>query len=255
VSPTGKLQPDAPDAAGTSPVAPVEHGLVLLVEDDEVIATELMTYLRAQGFAVEHEPRGDAAVSRIMATQPALVLLDVNLPGKDGFEVCQEVRPHYAGPIIVLTMRGNDVDHVLALEFGADDFIPKPAQPRIVLAHVKAALRRAKSGVPAQRKGDLTFGRLRIDLLSRSAFMGATELALTTAEFDLLWLFASRAGQILSRNEIKLHLRGIGHDGLDRSIDMRVSRLRKLLGDDIGEPKRIKTVRGRGYLFNPGDLD
>ncbi len=241
-----------PGAAGKR----AAHGeVILLVEDDQTVAAELTAYLREQGLAVAHELRGDAAVDRIRAMQPALVLLDVNLPGKDGFEVCQAVRPHYAGPIIVLTARGSDVDHVLALEFGADDFIPKPAQPRVVLAHIKAILRRVRSAVPPQFKSELRFGKLRIDLLSRSVFTGATELTLTTAEFDLLWLLASRAGQVLSRNDIKIHLRGIGHDGLDRSIDMRVSRLRKLLGDDTGEPKRIKTVRGRGYLFSPGEWD
>jgi len=249
------LAGDALRAAGTASVSREQDGAVLVVEDEEAIAAELCAYLREQGLVVEHEPRGDVAVNRIKTMQPAAVLLDVNLPGKDGFQICQEVRPHYAGPIVVLTTRGNDVDHVLALEFGADDFIPKPAQPRVVLAHIKAALRRAKAGMPVQRKSDLAFGRLRIDLLSRAVFIGAAELALTTAEFDLLWLLASSAGQILSRNDIKMHLRGIGHDGLDRSIDMRVSRLRKLLGDDTGEPKRIKTVRGRGYLFSPSDWD
>ena len=229
------------------------HGAILLVEDDDDLAVSLTAYLRAEGLAVEHERRGDVAPNRIKAAQPALVLLDVNLPGKDGFQVCQEVRPDYAGPIIVLTTRGNDIDHVLALEFGADDFIVKPAEPRVVLAHIKAALRRTRASLPSSRTTDLAFGRLRIDLLSRAVFLGPTQISLTTAEFDLLWLFASRAGQVLSRNEIKMHLRGIGHDGVDRSIDMRVSRLRKLLGDEADEPQRIKTVRGRGYLFSPTD--
>lgn len=235
---------------------PGDKAKILLVEDDEAVAQALVAYLRDNDYDVEHESRGDAAVRRILDLQPALVLLDVNLPGKDGFDICQEIRPKYSGPVIVLTTRGNDLDHVLALEFGADDFISKPAPPRIVLAHVKALLRRVRMGADAGKKhSEYTYGALHIDRLTRTVTLKGVEVAFTAAEFDLLWLLASRAGDILSRNDIMTHLRGIGHDGLDRSIDMRVSRLRKLLDDDTLNPRRIKTVRGKGYLFSPAAWD
>lgn len=224
---------------------------ILLVEDDELAATILAKYLEKQGFAVECEPRGDAAVDRILANPPAVVILDANLPGRDGFEVCREVRARYRGPIVMLTARIDDIDQVLGLELGADDYITKPAEPRVVLAHIKACLRRIDAAAAAP--GEITeyrYGRFHIDRTARAVYLGGQELPFTTAEFDLLWLLASGAGTILSRDEILHRLRGIGHDGLDRSIDMRISRLRKRLGDDIENPHLIKTVRGQGYLFD-----
>jgi len=229
---------------------------LLLVEDDPVTADGLASYLAEHGYQVATEARGDTAPLRIVEQQPDLVLLDLDLPGKDGFQVIHEVRPRYAGPILVITVRGSDLDHVLALEFGADDFIVKPAAPRIVLARVKAALRRAAQGGNTGRgRTDFVFGSLRIDRNARAVHLDGREIAFTTAEFDLLWLLAAHAGEVLARDEIMTHLRGIGHDGMDRSIDMRISRLRKLLKDDGDPPRRIKTVRGRGYLLSPSDWD
>jgi len=227
---------------------------LLLVEDDPVTAEGLASYLAEHGYQVEIEARGDAAPLRIVEQQPDLVLLDLDLPGKDGFQIIHEVRPRYAGPILVTTVRGSDLDHVLALEFGADDFIVKPAAPRIVLARVKAALRRAAhSGNAGRGRTDFMFGRLRIDRNARAVHLDDEEISFTTAEFDLLWLLATHAGEVLARNDIMTHLRGIGHDSVDRSIDMRVSRLRRLIGDSRTNPRRIKTVRGRGYLFSAAD--
>lgn len=226
---------------------------VLLVEDDEQTASLLMDALERAGYAAQREVRGDRAASRILAEQPEAVLLDVNLPGKDGFEICREVRPRYAGGILVFTIRGDDIDHFLALEMGADDFLVKPLDPGLVVAHLKAVLRRAGSALQKQARGSYTFGDLQVDLLTRSVMLGGIEVPMTTAEFDLLWLFARRAGEVLSRDDIMTHLRGIGHDSVDRSIDMRVSRLRRLLGDSRTNPRRIRTVRGRGYLFSATD--
>ncbi len=234
----------------------IEQRKILLIEDDELTALILSKYLEKEGLAVEHETRGDNAVNRIIATQPAAVVLDGNLPGKDGFDVCREVRAFYKGPIIMLTGRIGEVDHVLGLELGADDYLPKPVQPRVVLAHIMSHLRRvstvaASPASGSDKPGEYRFGQLRLDQRTRSVFLGDQELSFTTAEFDLLWLLASHAGNVLSRDDIMARLRGIGHDGLDRSIDMRVSRLRRRLGDDTENPRRIKTVRAKGYLFSP----
>jgi len=232
----------------------IERQKILLVEDDRITAFVLSQYMEKQGFAVEHEMQGDIAVGRIVETQPDAVVLDANLPGKDGFEICREVRPRYRGPIVMVTGRTEDVDHVLGLELGADDYIPKPADPRVVLAHIKALLRRTGDAAPTIGEPiEYRFGQLRIDKQTRSVYLGSEEILFTTAEFDLLWLLASRAGNVLSRDGIMTSLRGVEHDGLDRSIDMRISRLRKRLGDDIVNPRRIKTVRAKGYLFSPTD--
>ncbi len=228
---------------------------ILLVEDDQLTARVLTKYLEDKGLAVEHETRGDAAVQRIIATQPAAVVLDCNLPGKDGFEVCRDVRPHYKGPIIMVTGRIDDVDHVLGLELGADDYLPKPTHAAVVFAHLIALLRRRSTDVAEPDSGETgaeyRFGQFRIDRSTRSVFLGKEEIQFTTAEFDLLWQLASHAGEVLTRDTIMMHMRGLEYGGFDRSIDMRISRLRKRLGDDTSNPHRIKTVRAKGYLFSP----
>ncbi|MBK1680121.1 winged helix-turn-helix domain-containing protein [Rhodocyclus tenuis] len=230
---------------------------ILLVEDDERLADLTAEYLRKNDFEVSIESRGDTAEARILGERPDLVVLDVMLPGKDGFEVCRMIRPHYSGVIVMLTARDEDFDQILGLELGADDYIAKPAQPRLLLARIKALLRRTPttSGGTMQSDADaeLAFGRFRISQETRTAHLGDEVIELTTAEFDLLWLLAQHAGNILSRDDLLQQLRGIGFDGLDRSIDARISRLRKKLGDDPDNPKRIKTVRGKGYLFSKHD--
>jgi len=234
--------------------APVRS--VLLVEDDELFASLLGRFLEKNGFAVACEQRGDAAVARILAERPDAVILDGNLPGKDGFDICREVRPAYGGPIVMLTGRSEDMDQVLGLELGADDYVSKPAEPRVVLARLRACLRRgAQTVLQGGEPSAIRFGKFEISSVDRSVRLAGRELSFTTAEFDLLWLLAGRAGRVLARDDIFASLRGIEHDGLDRSIDMRISRLRKSLGDDAELPRRIKTVRGKGYLFSPTDWD
>lgn len=227
---------------------------ILLVEDDEIFAATLMRFLEKQGMQVQLETRGDRAVQKILSTRPDAVLLDCNLPGRDGFEICREARSGYAGPIIMLTARDDDLDQVLGLGLGADDYLLKPATPHVVLAHLKACLRRFNDS--AQQEADeYRFGRFFISRVTRCVRLGDEEVAFSTVEFDLLWLLASRAGKVLSRDDITTAMRGIEYDGLNRSIDMRVSRLRKALGDDAESPVRIKTVRGKGYLFSRTDWD
>lgn len=233
---------------------------ILLVEDDERLADLTAEYLRKNDFEVAIEGRGDTAEARILKDDPDLVILDVMLPGKDGFEVCRAVRPSYKGVILMFTARDEDLDQILGLELGADDYIAKPVQPRLLLARIKALLRRAPvtgspvgDGAAAEATAQLAFGNFRISQATRSAHLGAEAIDLTTAEFDLLWLLARHAGSILSRDDLLQQLRGIGFDGLDRSIDARISRLRRKLGDDPENPTRIKTVRGKGYLFSKHD--
>jgi two-component system OmpR family response regulator/two-component system response regulator RstA len=225
---------------------------ILLVEDDTRLARLTAEYLSHNEFAVQIENRGDKAEARILAEQPDVVILDIILPGKDGFELCRSIRPQYSGIIMMFTARDEDFDQILGLELGADDYITKTVQPRVLLARVKALLRRQPGAAHADKK-ELSFGDFHISQTTRTARAGKGELDLTTAEFDLLWLLAAHAGSILSRDELLRALRGIGFDGLDRSIDARISRLRKKIGDDSENPTRIKTVRGKGYLFSQHD--
>jgi two-component system, OmpR family, response regulator len=228
---------------------------ILLVEDDERLAELTAEYLTKNDLKVSIEPRGDTAEARILAEQPDLVILDVMLPGKDGFEVCRAVRPHYRGVILMLTARDEDFDQILGLEMGADDYIAKPVQPRVLLARIKALLRRLPTAADGQGSETeaMVFGQFKISQSTRTASLNGNSIDLTTAEFDLLWLLASHAGNVLSRDDLLQELRGIGFDGLDRSIDARISRLRKKLNDDPENPTRIKTVRGKGYLFSKHD--
>lgn len=228
---------------------------ILLVEDDARLAELTAEYLTKNDMTVSIEPRGDTAEARILAEQPDLVMLDVMLPGKDGFEVCRAVRANYRGIILMLTARDEDFDQILGLEMGADDYIAKPVQPRVLLARIKALLRRrptASDDTPLEMDA-MAFGQFKISQSTRTASLGTETIDLTTAEFDLLWLLASHAGNVLSRDDLLQELRGIGFDGLDRSIDARISRLRKKLNDDPENPTRIKTVRSKGYLFSKHD--
>ena len=232
---------------------------ILLVEDDDRLARLTSEYLQKNDFEVAIEARGDTAETRILNDEPDLVILDIMLPGKDGFEVCRSVRDRYKGVILMLTARDEDLDQILGLELGADDYIAKPVQPRLLLARIKALLRRTPGNAMAEdftnsgEAEELSFGNFRISQATRSAHLGNETIDLTTAEFDLLWQLARHAGNILSRDDLLQQLRGIGFDGLDRSIDARISRLRRKLGDDPDNPTRIKTVRGKGYLFSKHD--
>ncbi|MCK0106063.1 response regulator [Marinobacter sp. S0848L] len=232
-----------------------ESWRILIVEDDERLADLTREYLESNGLTVSLETHGGAAVERIRKEQPDLVVLDLMLPGEDGLSICRRVRPDYSGPIIMLTARTDDLDQVLGLEMGADDYIGKPVQPRVLLARIRAMLRRAETNPAASQEAveeepiRLQFNDLIVDRSMREAWLNDDSIDLTSAEFDLLWLLASNAGRVLSREEIFTALRGIEYDGQDRSIDVRVSRIRPKIGDDPIHPRRIKTVRSKGYLF------
>ena len=226
---------------------------ILLVEDDTGLASLIAAYLAKHDIEVISETRGDRALQRILQEQPQLVVLDVMLPGKDGFEICRELRAQgNETPVVMLTAREEDFDQVLGLELGADDYLAKPVQPRVLLAHIKAILRRMGNAERAHAdRGVLQFGTLCIHQVAREVTLSGRNVELTTAEFDLLWLLASNAGKVLKRNEIIKALRGLDYDGTDRSIDARISRLRRKLDDDVESSSRIKTIRPQGYMFSP----
>ena len=225
---------------------------ILLVEDDTRLAQLTATYLEQNGLRVRVEARGDRALERFAQEKPRLVLLDLLLPGKDGLAICRELRRAHEVPILILTARDTDLDHVIGLEAGADDYVMKPVDPMVLLARVRALLRRAeRPGAASERRADVMLGALRISDTSREVWLQGRPVPLTTQEFELLSLLARRAGELVSRDEVFRSMRGIDYDGLDRSIDGRVSKLRRKLGDDAAAPTRIKTVWGKGYLLVP----
>ncbi len=221
---------------------------ILVAEDDSRLAKLVQDYLQANDFQVSIEDRGDRVVARVTETRPDLIILDLMLPGKDGLTLCQQLRPSFPGPIMMLTARNEDADQILGLEFGADDYIIKPVEPRILLARIRALLRRVEAH-PNQGRQLLQFDALSIDSASRSVSLGAKPVNLSSHEFDLLWLLASQVGEVVNRDFLFQELHGRPYDGLDRTIDVRISQLRKKLGDNPDNPQRIKTVWGRGYLF------
>lgn len=227
---------------------------VLMVEDDERLAELIAEYLGRNGIEIHWLRRGDGAVEKAREMEPDLLLLDVMLPGQDGFDICRQLRAAGARlPILFLTARDEDFDHVVGLELGADGFIAKPVAPRVLLAHLKALLRRAGMGDDeesgAARPG-LAFGSLEIDATAREVRLGGRPVDLTSSEFDLLWLLARHAGKVLSRNDILHKLGGVDRNGSDRSVDCQIYRLRRKLGDLADSAERIKTIRNVGYVFS-----
>jgi two-component system, OmpR family, response regulator RstA len=222
---------------------------VLLVEDSLRLAASIRDYLERHDYDVYIEGDGLVVSERFERLRPDLVILDLMLPRKDGLTVCRELRAKDSVPILVLTAKGESVDQVLALEMGADDYVVKPVEPRVLLARLEALLRRARPAAAEPRETRLDAGRLSIDATRRSARIDERAVDLTTGDFDILWLLASRAGRVVTREEILRVVRGIDYDGLDRSIDARICRLRRKLQDAGAPESMIKTVRLRGYLL------
>ena len=233
-----------------------EQKRILLVEDDEKLANLVKDFLESNGFSVLIEMRGDQAAERIEREEPDILILDWMLPGMDGLAICRQVRNRFNKPILMLTARGDEVDEIVGLEVGVDDYLAKPVRPRLLLARIHALLRRFESsdatGTDSQTDHDdktIWLGNLSVDPKNRRAYINDREILLTTSEFDLLLYLARHSGELLERERIYQDVRGIEWDGLDRSIDLRIARLRKKLGDDARSPKRIKSVRGTGYLM------
>ncbi|MCG8634245.1 MAG: winged helix-turn-helix domain-containing protein [Desulfobacterales bacterium] len=222
---------------------------ILLVEDDLRLAALVSEYLGKQEYEMEVEHNGDKAVQKIIQGKPDLVILDLMLPGKDGFSICRDVRHSYKGPILILTAREDDMDQVVGLELGADDYVKKPVEPRVLLARIRALFRRSLPAAGPEQLTELRFGELFLCSSSRNVTLGEEAVDLSTTEFDLLWLLASKAGEVLDRDLLCQTVKGVEYDGIDRSIDVAVSRLRKKLKDNPEHPDRIKTVWGSGYLF------
>ena len=226
---------------------------ILLVEDDASLAEWISNYLHGHNYQVHHIARGDQVIEHVQAQQPDVIILDVMLPYKNGFDLCRELRTFFFGPILMLTACDEEADEVLGLELGANDYLAKPVRPRVLLARLQALLRRERVEPPLE--GQLRFGQLKIVRDAKSVFYRDELIAITAHEFDVLWLLASNAGKVIRREELVTQLRGIEYDGFDRSIDIRISRLRKKLHDNPEQPERIKTVWAKGYLFSPEAWD
>lgn len=222
---------------------------ILVIEDDRRLQTLLREYLGTFGFEVKAFGHAREGLDALDAFAPALVILDLMLPDIDGFEACREIRRRGATPIIMLTARTDVADRVAGLEIGADDYVPKPFEPRELVARIQAVLRRGEAAQTPPAGESLSFGRLRVDRGAREAFFDGEPLGLTTTEFEALSLLAGNAGRVLDRDALLRALRGLESDVYNRSIDIAMSRLRQKLGDDAKAPTFIKTVRGAGYVF------
>jgi DNA-binding response OmpR family regulator len=220
----------------------------LLVEDDARLAALTAEYLGGHGVLVTCTGDGAAGLEEASRRAYDVVLLDLMLPGKHGLEVCRELRARSDVPIVILTARGEEADRVTGLELGADDYLAKPFSPRELLARIRAVVRRARGQVGPSVK-PVRVGALALDPGARRATVQGQEIVLTGYEFSLLYALASRAGRVLSREQLIELAGGSADDAFDRSVDVHVSRLRQKLGDDPKNPRMLKTVRGSGYML------
>ena len=220
---------------------------VLIIDDDRKHSDLLQAYFKRFGINLVCAYDADEGFRKLNREDPDLLLLDVMLPGKDGFEICREVRKKSAIPIVMLTARGDVIDRVSGLELGADDYVAKPFEPRELVARVQAILRRSE--LAASEDGKLVFEGLEIDSDTRSVLVDGSPVELTSMEFELLLILARRPGKKLSRDDILSELRGIDAAILTRSVDIMVSRLRGKINDSVKPPRYIQTIWGRGYSF------
>lgn len=228
------------------------NGIIILVIDDDRKLNELLTtYLQQFGMRVRTATTPDAGITLLRDAAPSLVILDLMLPGRDGFTVCREIRRESAVPIIMLTARGDLADRVAGLELGADDYLAKPFEPRELVARIQTVLRRTVDAHPTPSGDRLRAEALTVDLRSRTAQLDGVPIDLTTMEFELLALFLRQPGTVLTRDQIMEQVRGIDWEAYNRSIDVAMSRLRHKLHDDPKHPRYFKTVWGTGYLFLP----
>jgi len=223
---------------------------LLIVEDDQRLAGLVKTYFERAGFLTNWVELGQQAIDFCRDQQTDLIILDLMLPDMDGITVLRQIRQQYRGKILMLTASGSDVDQVMGLESGADDYVIKPAEPRVLLARVNSLLKR-RAIDQLQDDQMLVFGNMKINNHAKTVELSGHPINLTTHEFELLFLLARNAGKVLTRDQIYASLRGLDYDGADRAVDIKISRLRKKLGDDATEPQRIKTIWGKGYLFVP----
>ena len=242
------------------------RGPILLVDDDSESNGRLSEFFSGNGYTVVSETNGRRGADLIKVLNPILVIMDLTLPDMDGLSICREVRAVYSGPIIIMTTLSDDIDEVASLETGADEYLNKPIEPRVLLAHIRALLRRSpayrgESAYPGygvqipgnlsaqSGSGELKVGRLCISMGSRTVLKDGKACRMTSGEFDTIWYLASNAGKVVSRDELHRRLRGTEYDGIDRSVDQHISNIRKKLGDNPRAPTFIKSIRGVGYLL------
>ena len=220
---------------------------VLLVDDDTRLAGMVSAYLDAAGFVIEKAASGKAAFEALARARFDAVILDLMLPDCDGLDLCRRIRAQSDVPVLMLTARGEETDRIVGLEIGADDYLPKPFNPRELLARLRAVLRRNRNSQSAKQV--MCFGRLQIDPGSRSVRVDGRDRTMTSYQFDLLVALARNAGLVLNRDRLLDLVKGEELDAFDRSIDVHVSRIRSAIEDDPKHPRRIITVRGSGYVF------
>ena len=225
---------------------------LLIIEDDVRLAAMVGEYLAQSGFAVTHRADGSSGLAALQEQPVDLVILDLMLPDIDGLEVCRRIRalPGELArvPVLMLTAKGDPMDRIVGLELGADDYLPKPFEPRELLARIRAVLRRHQPGAAPEHQV-LRFGTLEIDRDARIVTVGGQPAELTSYQFDLLVTLAERAGRVLTRDQIMEAVRGRELEAFDRSIDVHMGRIRAAIEADVKNPKRILTVRGVGYVF------
>lgn len=230
---------------------------VLLVVNESPWLQELLQHLQLADYQVMIEHNGSRALQFIRDHSPPLVVCELDVPGENGLTLTKLSRKFFAGGLILLGSRTDELDQVLALDMGADDLVASSCSPRLLVAKMDALTRRLyllNTELAVSASNRLDYGRLVIDASVREAWLAGENIELTSAEFDLLWMLASKPGGVISREEIFHQLRGIEYDGQDRSIDVRISRIRPKIGDDPITPKIIKTVRAKGYMFSPKAL-
>jgi two-component system, OmpR family, phosphate regulon response regulator OmpR len=226
---------------------------LLLIDDDARLAEMLGEYLRSRGFDLDTCGDGESGLATQAKGHYQAVILDVMLPGIDGLEVCRRMRAQSQVPILMLTARGDDLDRIVGLELGADDYLPKPFNPRELLARLTAILRRSRP--PTEKSDCLRFGDVEIDRAAREVRVRDERRELTGRQFDLLVLLAERAGRVQTRQQILDALKGEEWDNVDRSIDVHISRIRQVIEDDAKHPRLVQTVRGTGYVLTPPHED
>ncbi len=226
----------------------IQHTLVL-VEDDKRLRELVADFLSENDFNVIALDSGMKLVPTLQQKTVDVVILDIMLPGESGFELCKKIRQFYSNPILFMTAKNDAIDQILGLEIGADDYVIKPVQPRVLLARLQALLRRHDRESNKAQTQTLSFGGLVIDQPSRSVVLNEEKIEFTSHEFDLLWMLAENAGKVVHRDIIYTSLIGREYDGLDRSADVRISRIRKKLNDNAQKPYRIKTIWGKGFFF------
>ena len=222
---------------------------ILMIEDDQSLSEMVGEYLGKRGIEVTAKADAESGLKLLARGDFDALILDVMLPDLDGFEVCRRVRARSDIPILMLTARGEDTDRIVGLELGADDYLPKPFNPRELLARLRAIIRRSNS-TPRRPSQCLRFGRLEIDRDARTVRVEGEERTLTGYQFDLLCVLAENPGRVLSREALMNRLRGHDLEAFDRSIDVHISRIRSAIEDDPKKPRRVITVRGAGYVFS-----